>query len=124
MSPEEVLMEQGRRFVKEWEEVLVLAIMFMEGEWEVAGIQEDLYNNQGNIKVETHMGTVKTGRQVLDYPNTGAVLSSLCPALRHLALAIVTVGIIYISYSTLLSLPRCSTPPTQGRCSPASGLLS
>ena len=36
--------------------------------------------------------------QVLDYPNTGAVVSSLCPVLRYLALALpnVTFGTIHI----------------------------
>ena len=42
------------------------------------------------------MSTYKTIRHVLDYPNTGAVLSSLSPVLQHLALAIATVGIICI----------------------------
>ena len=51
--------------------------------------------------------------QVLDYPETGALLSSLCPALRHLALAIATVGIVYI-YIYISYSPQAFDCPNTG----------
>ena len=49
---------------------------------------------------------------MFDYHNTGAVLSSLCQALRHIALTIVMIIYIYISNSFQSSRQGLDTPNT------------